>query len=78
MSTAELNKLKLDLIAWINQVTDINLISFLEGLRNSQSKTDWWEELSKEQKAVVMKGLEDAEKGSLISSSEFWKRLRDA
>jgi hypothetical protein len=78
MSTAELNKKKLDLIAWINQLSDVNLISFLEGLRNSRTKNDWWSELSDHQKKIVLKGLKDAEKGKVISSNKFWKNLKDA
>jgi hypothetical protein len=77
MSTAELNKKKLDLIAWINQLSDVNLISFLEGLRNSRSKNDWWDELSDHQKKIVLKGLKDAEKGKILSSKEFWKKLKN-
>jgi hypothetical protein len=30
MSTAELNKTKLDLIAWINRLSDENVIAFLD------------------------------------------------
>lgn len=37
MSTAELNKKKLDLIAWINRLSDENVIEFLEGLKKSES-----------------------------------------
>lgn len=50
MSTAELNEIKLNLIAWINQISDADLISLLEGIRSSRSKGDWWDELSAQQK----------------------------
>lgn len=78
MSAAELNRIKLDLIAWINQLSDVDLISFLEGLRSSRANQDSWDELSADQKKVVLQGLEDAEKENLMSSAEFWKRLKDA
>jgi len=78
MSTAELNEIKLNLIAWINQLSDTDIISFLEGIRNSWSKSDWWDELSSGQKKVVLAGLKDAKEGKLISSGEFWKRLKNA
>jgi len=78
MSTAELNEIKLNLIAWINQLSDTDIISFLEGIRNSWSKSDWWDELSSGQKKVVLAGLKDAEEGKLISSGEFWKKLKNA
>jgi len=78
MSTAELNEIKLNLIAWINQLSDTDIISFLEGIKNSWSKSDWWDELSSGQKKVVLAGLKDAEEGKLISSGEFWKKLKNA
>ena len=78
MSTAELNKLKLNLIAWIHQLSDVNLLSILEGIKNSESSKDWWDELSPDQKKSVLAGLKDAENGNVISSEEFWKKLKSA
>lgn len=78
MSTTELNRVKLNLIAWIHQLSDANLISFLEGLKNSNSQKDWWDELTEEQKKIVLNGLKDAEEGKLYSSEEFWKKIKNA
>lgn len=78
MSTAELNEIKLDLIAWINQISDVDLISLLEGIRNSRSKGDLWDELSTNQKKIILSGLRDAEAGKLITSRSFWKKLKNA
>lgn len=78
MSTAELNQIKLNLIAWINRISDADLISFLDGIRSSRSKGDWWDELSEKQKKIILAGLKDAEDGNVISSTQFWKKLKDA
>jgi hypothetical protein len=78
MSSAELNRKKLDLISWINQLSDVKIITFLEDLRKSSTKDDWWDELSEKQKNIVLMGLKDAENGNLFSSSEFWKKIKDA
>ena len=78
MSAAELYKAKLDLIAWINQLSDAKMIEFLEGLRNSEIEKDGWDTLPESHKAEIEKGLEDMEKGNVISSAEFWKRLKNA
>lgn len=77
MSTAELNKMKLDLIAWINKLSDENLIEFLDGLKRSKSNSDWWDSLSESQKKMVQDGLDDIEKGDIISSDQFWKELKN-
>ena len=78
MSSHELNKIKLDLIGWINHLTDENLISILEGIRVSRLNGDWWDQLSREQRGIILKCLQDADQGKLISSKEFWKKLTDA
>jgi hypothetical protein len=78
MSTAELNSIKLDLIAWINQLSDADLIGFLDGLRISRTKTDWWKELSSSQQKEILEGLKDAEDGKVMDSTNFWENLKNA
>lgn len=77
MSTAELNQKKLELIAWINRLTDEHIIEFLDGLKSSKSGDDWWDELSISQKRLLQKGLDDIDKGNVVSSSEFWNKLKN-
>ena len=62
MSAAEMNGMKLNLIAWINQLSDVNLISFLDGMRNTSAKIDWWKELSPSQKKQILAGAERCRK----------------
>jgi hypothetical protein len=77
MSTAELNKKKLELIAWINRLSDENTIEFLEGLKMSKSKVDWWDELSTNQQKMIQNGLADFDNGNVISSAQFWEELKN-
>ena len=77
MSTAELNKKKLDLIAWINKLSDENIIEFLDGLKGSKSKGDWWDELSENQQKMLQRGIDDVEHGNVISSTQFWDELKN-
>ncbi len=77
MSATELYKAKLDLIAWINQLSDVKMIEFLEGLRASEMQKDGWDDLPESHKIEIEKGLADIEAGNVLSSSEFWKRLRN-
>ena len=77
MSTAEINKKKLDLIAWINKLSDENIIEFLEALKKSKSKDDWWDELSESQKQTLQNGMDDIEKGNTIPSNKFRSELKD-
>jgi hypothetical protein len=77
MSTAELNQTKLDLIAWINRLSDENMIEFLDGLKKSKSKDDWWDDLSENQQKILRNGMYDIESGNVISSSQFWEELKN-
>jgi len=77
MSTAELNQTKLDLIAWINRLSDENMIEFLDALKKSKSKDDWWDDLSENQQKMLRNGMDDIESGNVISSSQFWEELKN-
>jgi len=77
MSITEIKETKSNLIAWINQLSDANMLTVLDSLRTSNSDEDWWENLSDAQKQHINEGIEDEENGRLISSEEFWKRLRN-
>ena len=57
MSTAELNGIKLDLIDWINKLSDDELILFLDGLRVSTNNNDWWKDLSYSEKKQIEAGI---------------------
>ena len=78
MSAAELNGIKLNLIAWINQLSDADLITFLDGLRISRTNKDWWDDLSDAQKKQVLVGIKDADDDKVINSKEFWDKLSNA
>jgi len=77
MSSAEINQKKLDLIAWIKELSDVNLLSLLDGLRESQNEKDWWKQITPDQKRLIEQGMEDVKNGRVMSSEEFWNRLRD-
>ena len=78
MTAADLNRIKLNLIAWIHQLSDIDLLTFLDSLKNAGSKQEWWDELNDSQQKIVLKGIKDADEGKLISSENFWKKIKDA
>lgn len=59
-----------------NDLSDADLISFLDGLRVSNDKKDWWEELTTPQKKQILAGFKDADEGKVMDSLTFWKNLR--
>ena len=78
MSIAEIKQAKLGLIAWIEQLSDTNMLSFLESLKDSKSDKDWWDTLTEGEIRHINEGIADADNGRMISSEELWKKLKDA
>jgi hypothetical protein len=37
---------------------------------------DWWDTFSDRQKAHILEGLDDAKNGRVMSSEDFWRRLK--
>jgi predicted transcriptional regulator len=77
MSIAEVKETKSNLKAWIDQLSDTNMLLMLDGLRASKSDDDWWDNLSESQIQHINEGLADAENGRVLSSDEFWNRLKN-
>ena len=77
MQRSELNKKKLDLIDWINQLSDKNTSELLDNLKSASSKDDWWDELSDNEQKKLQNGMNDIKKGNVISSAQFWKELKN-
>jgi len=63
---------KIELIQWLSTLNDESTIEKLMKLRESE-KTDWWQEISKEEKKSIEKGIKDADSGKLKSHSEAKK-----
>jgi predicted transcriptional regulator len=77
MSAAELQRTKSGLKKWIDQLSDVNMLHMLDGLRASNSDKISWEELSEFQRQNITEGLKDIENGRVMTSEEFWRRLND-
>ena len=52
--------LKLELIEWLTHLDDDDTISYLKIVKDSsETGSDWWQDLSDEQKLGIEKGLRD-------------------
>ncbi|MFA6084127.1 hypothetical protein [Mucilaginibacter sp.] len=78
MSVEEIKQTKSNLIGWIEQLSDTSMLSFLESLKDSKTDNDWWDSLSESQIERINEGLADAENGRVVSSNDFWKKLKNA
>ncbi|HEY2583066.1 MAG TPA: hypothetical protein VGI43_14745 [Mucilaginibacter sp.] len=77
MSVAELTEAKTNLKAWIDQLSDAGMLQMLEGLRIANADKSTWDDLSEFQKHQINEGLDDIEHGRVMSSEEFWNRLKN-
>jgi hypothetical protein len=65
---------KLKLIQAILNIDDINLIMGIESLLKIEGP-DWFDAMSESQQQSVLRGLEQADKGELISHKEAIEKL---
>ena len=77
MSITEVKETKTNLKAWIDGMSDSNMLSILDGVRAATSNKSSWDDLSEYQKENINAGLDDIDNGRVMSSEEFWKLLKN-
>jgi hypothetical protein len=66
--------LKLELIEWLTHLDDDDTISYLKIVKDSSEKgSDWWQELSGEQKRGIERGLRDIDAGKVTPHDQVKK-----
>lgn len=63
---------KIELIQWLSTLNDESIIEKIMKLRESE-RSDWWREVSKEEKKSIEKGIRDADSGKLEPHSKVKK-----
>ena len=63
--------IKLELIEWLTQLEDKDILSYLKVVKDSKSiNKDWWEFLSESQKAGIERGMDDVTNGRTVSHAD--------
>lgn len=73
MSDLNIEKEKLEIIKWVTTLNDETSIEKLKMLRGNKVKTDWWSEISDEEKNAIDKGLADIKAGRVRPHKEAKK-----
>lgn len=73
MKGLNVEKEKLEIIKWVTNLKDESSIEKLRMLKNNPKKTDWWNEITEEEKATIDKGLEDLRSGKAKPHKEAKK-----
>jgi hypothetical protein len=67
--------IKLELIEWLAQLNDIDLLNYLKVVKDSKAEdADWWNDLTASQKQGIDRGLEDIHEGRVVSHSDVKRR----
>jgi hypothetical protein len=67
--------LKLELIEWLTHLDDDDTISYLKIVKDSsETGSDWWQELSSEQKRGIERGLRDIDAGKVTPHDQVRKK----
>ncbi|CAN5798670.1 hypothetical protein BH24BAC1_BH24BAC1_41650 [soil metagenome] len=66
--------LKNEIMEWISRTNDNSLLKILKSIKDSNAgTTDWFDDLSQEEIDSLNRGIEDHEKGNILTSKEFWE-----
>ncbi len=66
---------KLELIEWLKNLDDDEIISYLKIVKNSkESNSDWWDDLTDDQKLAVQRGLDDIDNGRITPHNEITQK----
>ena len=67
---------KLDIIQRICEIQDNDLIDLIKNIVDipSASKSDWWNQISIEEKESINRGLNDLEQGNVYSHDQIRKK----
>ena len=64
MEIMGIEAIKLELIKWLSDLSDNELIKHLKTIKDAQlDNNNWWSELSDEQKEGIQRGLKDIDEG---------------
>jgi len=67
--------IKLELIEWLTRLEDNQTIEYLKLIKDtSENDSDWWHDLSGEQREGIKRGLKDIDEGRVIPHSEVVKK----
>lgn len=64
--------IKLELIEWLTQLEDKNILTSLLQFKKSNESGDWSDNLTESQVDSLQRGLMDMKNKKVLSSNEFW------
>ena len=70
-------ELKSDLHRLIDKINDVNILNAVKILLSKgEEETDWWDEISEEERQSIERGLAEADRGELIPHEQGMKEYK--
>ena len=67
--------IKLELIEWLTKLKDLETLNYLKVVKESSTlKNDWWNDLTEQQIQGIQRGLQDIDKGRVVSHNIVKKK----
>ena len=66
---------KLQLIEWLAGLNNATILKRFIALKKEQEK-DWWDQISEEERAEILEGLRQADRGEVILHKEVMDKYR--
>lgn len=67
--------IKLELLEWLTKLEDDETINYLKIVKDSNvTNSEWWHDLTDEQKSGIDRGLKDVDAGRVISHDNVKKK----
>ena len=67
--------LKLELLDWLMHVDNNDMLQYLKVIKDqTPAQSDWWDDLTDEQKAGIERGIKDIESGRVVSHEDIKKK----
>ncbi len=67
---------KLELVQLIINTRKPLILKKVEKILKNEEETDWWDEISEEERLSINKGLAEADKGDLLPHEEVMKEVK--
>jgi hypothetical protein len=75
MEIMNLETRKINLINWLSSVQEEDVLSKVEKIQ--KEKTDWWDDVSENDKKAINKGLEQLDKGEYLTRAEVRSKIKE-
>ncbi len=66
---------KKEIVAWIFEPKNKDLLDTLKYLKESSEQGDWFDNLTEVEKRSVEQGINDHRSGNVLKSDEFWNKV---